>query len=266
MNLFVKLSVTLLTHQKFFFDSASTFDIVICWHIGLTPGDFRCRECETFLCSTCEQNHMKNRKWKTHTVLKLSDIKDPSDFSYDVLCSVHTCKQLEEYCAGEDCKIAICATCCWSSACWRQQFRHLSAFDGFRYYLIFINHVSLIKKPIPLLFKDSVYVLPWMFFCIRMVFSPTGSTDSYLAVCPQCSKKYEVTDESLETFVVDFPKIYLVNFFKTFHKKDAITFDTCKGTPGDFRCRECETFLCSTCEQNHMKNRKWRMCGDWVEP
>jgi hypothetical protein len=58
---------------------------------------------KTFLCSTCEQNHMKNRKWKTHTVLKLSDINDPSDFSYDVLCSVHTCKPLEEYCAGEDC-------------------------------------------------------------------------------------------------------------------------------------------------------------------
>jgi hypothetical protein len=54
---------------------------------------------------------MKNRKWKTHTVLKLSDIKDPSYFSYGVLCSVHTCKSLEEYCAGEDCKIAICATC-----------------------------------------------------------------------------------------------------------------------------------------------------------
>jgi hypothetical protein len=49
---------------------------------------------------------MKNRKWKTHTVLKLSDIKDPSYFSYGVLCSVHTCKSLEEYCAGEDCKIA----------------------------------------------------------------------------------------------------------------------------------------------------------------
>lgn len=94
-----------------FFKTFHKKDAITCDTCDGAPGDYRCRECETFLCSTCEQNHMKNRKWKTHTVLKLSDIADPSDFSYDVLCSVHTCKPLDEYCAGEDCKKAVCATC-----------------------------------------------------------------------------------------------------------------------------------------------------------
>ena len=107
-------------------------------------------------------------------------------------------------------------------------------------------------------FDEEVH-LPMVLPCLHTFCSTClpNVIEENVLFCPQCSKKYEVTDESLETFVVDFTKIDLVHFFKTFHKKDAITCDTCKGAPGDYRCRECETFLCSTCEQNHMKNRKW---------
>ncbi|XP_071159582.1 uncharacterized protein [Mytilus edulis] len=75
--------------------------------------DFWCYVCENLLCSGCNKGHEKNKKWRTHKVVSITEIKDPSDFRHEVLCSRegHKNKPLEVYCTGDSCKKVVCGTC-----------------------------------------------------------------------------------------------------------------------------------------------------------
>ncbi|XP_052105448.1 uncharacterized protein LOC127738294 isoform X1 [Mytilus californianus] len=75
--------------------------------------EFWCHDCENFLCGGCIKSHERNKKWKTHIVVSINEIKDPSHFRHEVLCSRdgHKNKPLEVYCTGDSCKKAVCATC-----------------------------------------------------------------------------------------------------------------------------------------------------------
>ncbi|VDI67805.1 tripartite motif-containing protein 2/3 [Mytilus galloprovincialis] len=75
--------------------------------------DFWCDVCENLLCSGCNKGHEKNKKWRTHKVVSITEIKDPSHFRHEVLCSRegHKNKPLEVYCTGDSCKKVVCGTC-----------------------------------------------------------------------------------------------------------------------------------------------------------
>ncbi|CAC5357319.1 unnamed protein product [Mytilus coruscus] len=75
--------------------------------------EFWCHDCENFLCGGCIKSHERNKKWRTHKVVSINEIKDPSHFQHEVLCrrDGHKNKPLEVYCNGDSCKKAVCATC-----------------------------------------------------------------------------------------------------------------------------------------------------------
>ncbi|XP_063428509.1 uncharacterized protein LOC134711675 isoform X2 [Mytilus trossulus] len=95
-------------HKKFCQSSK-----VECDRCAENKAEFWCCDCENFSCSGCNKSHERNKKWKTHKVVSITEIKDPSHFQHEVLCSRkgHKNKPLEFYCTGKSCKKAVCGTC-----------------------------------------------------------------------------------------------------------------------------------------------------------
>lgn len=80
---------------------------------GSKIADYRCQDCETFLCTPCRKSHTNIRRRKHHKIIAIADIKDVSDFKQEMLCTIpgHKDKPLDIYCAGEACKKAVCSMC-----------------------------------------------------------------------------------------------------------------------------------------------------------
>ena len=73
--------------------------------------EWKCIECEQFICKKCKRIHERSAATKGHHILSLKDVTSVS--SYETTCKTHKSRQFQLYC--KNCLVLICNRCITST-------------------------------------------------------------------------------------------------------------------------------------------------------